>query len=64
MVQSVIVYNAVYLEARGSLSLRVPAAPFEAVTVVEAMHKDAPDWKAAISAELKALVDMNTFKVM
>lgn len=64
VVQSVIVYNAVHLETEESSSLGVPAAPFEAITVAEAMQEDAPGWKAAINAELKALVDMNTFKVM
>lgn len=64
VVQSMTVYNAVHLEAEECSSLGVPAAPFEAITIAEAMQEDAPGCKAAISAELKALVDMNTFKVM
>ncbi len=57
--QFVVAYNAVHLEVEESLSLGAPVAPFE-----EAMQEDAPGWKAAINTELRALVDMSTFKIM
>ena len=46
--------QAVHLEG-DSAYLSVPSAPFEEITVVDAMKEDAPNWKRAILAELRAL---------
>ena len=63
IMQAVINYNAVHLDT-DSASLGAPVAPFEAITVAEAMSEDALNWKTAIANELKALASMNTFKII
>jgi len=61
-VQTVGFYNTVHLEETSCLG--APVAPIEAITVDEAMSKNALNWKAAVADELKAMADMNIFKVL
>jgi reverse transcriptase-like protein len=57
----VIAMKAVHLDEE---TLGAPTAPFEAITLHDAMEEDAPAWIKAITAELRSLVDMNTFQVI
>jgi hypothetical protein len=55
--------EAVHIEGDSS-SLETPAAPFEAISIEEAMKEDAPEWKKAILSELESLKSTNTFSIV
>jgi hypothetical protein len=55
--------QAVHIEGDSS-SLDVPAAPFEAISIQEAMKEDAPEWKKAMLNELESLRSTNTFSIV
>jgi hypothetical protein len=61
--QLVVALHAVHIEGETS-SIEVPAAPFEAITLEEAMREDAPNWKTAMLRELQSLKDSNTFSIV
>jgi Reverse transcriptase (RNA-dependent DNA polymerase)/GAG-pre-integrase domain len=63
VIQLVRAMKAVHIEGESS-SIEVPAPPFEAVTVEDAMKEDAPEWKKAIMAELQSLKETNTYRVV
>jgi hypothetical protein len=55
--------QAVHIEGDSS-SIEVPAAPFESITLEEAMQEDAPAWKAALLSELESLKNTSTFLIV
>jgi hypothetical protein len=55
--------QAVHIEGDSS-SIEVPAAPFESITLEEAIQEDAPVWKDALLSELQSLKNTGTFLIV
>jgi hypothetical protein len=63
MAQLITALQAVHIEGESS-SIGIPTAPFELITLEEAMQEDALIWKDALQAELQALKETGTFLII
>ena len=64
VVQLVSAMKVVHINEEESASLGVPAPPFEAVTIEEAMKEDAPNWIKALDEELRSLQNSGTYAIV
>ena len=64
VVQLVTELKAVHISREDSMSLGVPAVPFETVSEKETTKEDAPEWQKAKLSELQSLKSTNTYAIV